>query len=97
LRPSDPGWLDEKHMKGWKDLTDTERTVAELVGTGLTNRETGRRMYSSPYTVDYHLRQIFRKLGIASRVELARLLGEHREAIVTAGADRGGELAMVAG
>ncbi|MGZ0153602.1 LuxR C-terminal-related transcriptional regulator [Kribbella sp. WER1] len=54
-------------------LTDTERSVAELVAAGLTNRETAARLFISPHTVDYHLRHIFRKLDIASRVQLARL------------------------
>jgi DNA-binding CsgD family transcriptional regulator len=34
-------------------------------------------MFVSPHTVKFHLRQVFRKLGIASRVELARLAAEH--------------------
>ncbi|MGO9582687.1 MAG: response regulator transcription factor [Acidimicrobiales bacterium] len=61
----------------WRSLTDAERAVAEVVALGLTNREAGRRVYLSSHTVDAHLRQIFRKLGINSRVELARIVGEY--------------------
>jgi DNA-binding CsgD family transcriptional regulator len=59
-------------------MTDTERSVARLVGEGLTNREVGARLFMSHYTVDTHLRSIFRKLAIASRVELARMSAEAR-------------------
>jgi DNA-binding CsgD family transcriptional regulator len=58
-------------VEGWESLTDTERRVAELVAEGLTNQQTGARMFVSRHTVDFHLRQIFRKLTITSRVELA--------------------------
>jgi DNA-binding CsgD family transcriptional regulator/tetratricopeptide (TPR) repeat protein len=58
---------------GWASLTDTERAVADMVAHGLTNREAAKQLFLSPYTVNFHLRQIFRKLGISSRVELARL------------------------
>lgn len=59
-------------------LTASERSVAEHVATGLTNREVAAALSISPHTVDYHLRQIFQKLNLQSRVELARLvtLGE---------------------
>jgi DNA-binding CsgD family transcriptional regulator len=53
-------------------LTEQERRIAGLVGSGLTNQQVARRLYLSPHTVNYHLRTIFRKLDIASRVELAR-------------------------
>jgi hypothetical protein len=49
--------------------------VAELVVDGLTNRGVGARLFLSPHTVDFHLRQIYRRLGVRSRVELARLAG----------------------
>jgi DNA-binding CsgD family transcriptional regulator len=66
---------------GWESLTDTERSVADLVAEGLTNRQVAARMFLSPHTVDFHLRQIFRKLDICSRVELTRHVverdGEH--------------------
>lgn len=59
-------------------LTASERSIAEHVAAGLTNRETAATLHISPHTVDYHLRQIFRKLNLQSRVELARLIGRHR-------------------
>jgi len=62
---------------GWASLTDTERRVAKLVAEGLTNRQVGERMFLSRHTVDFHLRQIYRKLDITSRVDLTRLVMEH--------------------
>ena len=61
---------------GWESLTATERAVSELVAVGHTNREVGRELLMSPHTVDAHLRHIFHKLDVNSRVDLARLVGE---------------------
>jgi DNA-binding CsgD family transcriptional regulator len=66
----------ERPTSGWASLTDTERAVAELVAKGLTNRQVAAQMFLSPHTVSTHLRHVFNKLGIASRVELARLAAE---------------------
>jgi DNA-binding CsgD family transcriptional regulator len=62
---------------GWSSLRSSELGIAELVAAGLTNREVAARLFVSPHTVDFHLRQIFRKLSISSRIELARLVIEH--------------------
>ena len=61
---------------GWLSLTDTERAVAGLVAEGLNNGQVAARMYISTHTVAHHLRQAFRKLSIASRVELTRIVME---------------------
>ncbi|MEO3876450.1 AAA family ATPase [Nonomuraea sp. B12E4] len=61
---------------GWDSLTETERAVAVLIAQGLTNRQAAARMFLSPHTVSTHLRRIFAKLDIASRVELARIVTE---------------------
>ncbi len=58
---------------GWDGLTDTERSLAFLIADGLTNKEAGARLFVSRHTIDSHLRHIFRKLGINSRVDLARI------------------------
>ncbi|QNP68366.1 hypothetical protein IAG44_02020 [Streptomyces roseirectus] len=55
-----------------QELTHSERAVAELVVLGMTNRQVAGKLHLSSYTVNYHLRNIFRKFGIKSRVELAR-------------------------
>jgi DNA-binding CsgD family transcriptional regulator len=55
-------------------LTDAERSVAEIVAAGYTNREAATMLFLSPHTVDYHLRHIFRKLDIDSRIQLARIV-----------------------
>jgi transcriptional regulator of acetoin/glycerol metabolism len=59
---------------GWSSLTDTEVAVAEQVAQGLTNREAAAHLYLSPHTIDYHLRQVFQKLDVRSRVELTRAI-----------------------
>jgi DNA-binding CsgD family transcriptional regulator len=64
--------LRHRPVTGWASLTDTERGVAAVIAEGLTNREAAARLYLSRHTIDFHLRQIFRKLRIVSRVELTR-------------------------
>ena len=64
----------DRPLAGWDSLTDTEKAVARLVAEGLNNRQIGGRMYISTHTVAHHLRQAFRKLQIASRVELTRVV-----------------------
>jgi DNA-binding CsgD family transcriptional regulator len=59
-------------VEGWPSLTDTERQVAVLVAEALTNAEVGQRMFLSRHTIDFHLRQIFRKLNVHSRVAMTR-------------------------
>jgi DNA-binding CsgD family transcriptional regulator len=50
-----------------------ERKVAELVGLGLSNKDVAAQCWVFPRTVAFHLRNVFTKLGISSRGELARL------------------------
>jgi DNA-binding CsgD family transcriptional regulator len=63
----------ERPTDGWAAMTDSELAVARLVATGLTNREVAERLFVSPHTVSSHLRHLFVKLKINSRVELTRL------------------------
>ncbi|PJE95980.1 LuxR family transcriptional regulator [Streptomyces carminius] len=56
----------------WARLSEMERRISYLVSVGLTNRQIARRVHLSAHTVNYHLRKIYRKLGINTRVELAR-------------------------
>lgn len=58
------------------ELTAQQRQIAQLVADGATNREIAAQLHVSPRTVDHHLRNIFVKLQIRSRVELARRLPE---------------------
>jgi len=56
----------------WDSLTDAELKVAQLVAEGLTNRETAERLVISRHTVDSHLKHVFAKLALRSRVQLTR-------------------------
>jgi DNA-binding CsgD family transcriptional regulator len=55
------------------DLTPMERKVAELVSTGLSNKDVAAQCWVSPRTVAFHLRNVFTKVGVSSRTELAQL------------------------
>jgi DNA-binding NarL/FixJ family response regulator len=70
----------DRPVTGWDSLTGTEQAVARLVAEGLNNNQVAARMYISTHTVAHHLRQAFRKLSIASRVELTRVVLENGEA-----------------
>jgi DNA-binding CsgD family transcriptional regulator len=79
LHPTGPAayGAGRRRPHGWASLTVTEHGVIDLVAQGLTNRRVADRLFVSPYTVDFHLRSVFRKLGVKSRVELTRLALEH--------------------
>jgi DNA-binding CsgD family transcriptional regulator len=64
-RKRDPSTLDL--------LTAQEVHIAQLVAEGHTNRDVAGQLFLSPRTIEFHLRNVFRKLGISSRTELARL------------------------
>ncbi|GAA3800465.1 LuxR C-terminal-related transcriptional regulator [Streptomyces phyllanthi] len=57
-------------------LTAQQLMVARMAAEGATNREIAARLLLSPRTIDHHLRGVFTRLGIRSRIELVRLLGD---------------------
>jgi DNA-binding CsgD family transcriptional regulator len=62
-------------LSGPASLTPSERRIAELARSGSSNRQIAQTLFVTPKTVEYHLRNAYRKLNIQSRRELADALG----------------------
>jgi DNA-binding NarL/FixJ family response regulator len=61
-------------LSGPESLTPSERRVAELAAEGRSNRDVAQTLYVTPKTVEVHLTNIYRKLGISARAGLADAL-----------------------
>ena len=59
-----------------RDHTPAERRVAELAASGMTNRGVAAALFISRKAVEANLSRIYRKLGIKTRAELGRLIGD---------------------
>jgi predicted ATPase/class 3 adenylate cyclase/DNA-binding CsgD family transcriptional regulator len=62
---------------GWESLTPTELDVVRLVAEGIPNKDIATRLFVSPRTVQSHLRHVYNKLGLTSRVQLAQEAARH--------------------
>ena len=70
---------------GLESLTAREREIADLVADRLTNPQIAEKLFLSKKTVESHIRNLFVKLGVSSRVEIARLVERERRQGVAAG------------
>jgi len=60
-----------------QELTEREREILQLIGTGLTNREIGEKIFLSEKTIKHYVTNILQKLQVRSRVEAALLATKH--------------------
>ncbi len=74
----------QRPAAGWESLTPSELKIVALVAQGMRNAEVAERLFISPHTVSTHLRHVFGKLGLASRVELTKEFAARTGAVGTA-------------
>jgi DNA-binding CsgD family transcriptional regulator len=67
---------DRPSVEAWVGLSPQELQIALMAAEGLTNDEIGQRLFLSRRTVSSHLYRVFPKLGITSRSQLTRVLGQ---------------------
>ncbi len=67
----------KRPTRGWASLTPTELDVVRLASEGLSNKDIGTRLFVSPRTIQSHLTHVYTKLGLTSRMQLAREVARH--------------------
>jgi DNA-binding NarL/FixJ family response regulator len=72
-------------LSGVDSLTPSELRVGELATNGLTTRQIAETLFVTPKTIEFHLRHVYRKLGVGSRAELVPILGNREAGQVEAG------------
>jgi DNA-binding CsgD family transcriptional regulator len=70
-------WLCSTSPSGHLSLSRAELAVARVIAEGVTSQAAAERLYLSLNTVNTHLRHVFAKLGVRSRVEMARVVLSH--------------------
>ena len=86
-------WAERAHAeldraaarRSGEGLTESEKLVADLAASGLTNRQVAARLFISPKTVEANLVRVYRKLGIGSRAELGARLASNEHAPASRG------------
>ena len=69
----------KRPSSGWESLTPTELDVVRLVSEGIPNKDIATRLFVSPRTVQSHLRHVYNKLELTSRVQLAQEAARRNE------------------
>ena len=62
-------------LSGVESLTASEKRVANFAAEGLSNKDIAQALFVTTKTVEVHLSNVYRKLGIGSRTELPQALG----------------------
>ena len=70
------GARPRRQSRGSTALTATEHRVARLAATGLTNREIAQKLFVGTRAIEFHLSNVYGKLGISSRQDLGAALGD---------------------
>ena len=82
------GHVDAATSEGIETLTDREREVLKLIALGMANKQIGSKLYISEKTVKTHANHIFRKLGVASRLQATLAFQSYQRARRAGGSRR---------
>ena len=86
--PSAGDLVEEATFEGIEALTDREREVLKMISLGMSNKQIGSRLYISEKTVKTHANHVFRKLGVASRLQATLAFQSYQRARRAGGAGR---------
>jgi LuxR family transcriptional regulator, maltose regulon positive regulatory protein len=86
--PSAGDQMDAATLRGIEALTDREREVLKMITLGMSNKQIGSKLYISEKTVKTHANHVFRKLGVASRLQATLAFQSYQRARRAGGAGK---------